>query len=543
MRNWWLAFLVVGLWSCKNAPTEEVTNRFQEERLQHIYDLQDQRQSARLVPFLKAKKTHHREAAALAFASVQDPSKARFVKESMLTDGDARVRRAAAYALGQLRDSTNVPALFMAFENEIDLQNRKIILEALGKSANNKVVEYLDAFNSTATQLREGHAIAMLRACRKRKVGENYKRNAIRYFDPVSNDQTKIYAAWVLKFLKDDAGYNESDIRMWKSSTQHPEVHRLLDELIIAPEPQIEDENLKTPTTLISQRDQFANDYLFARALSKSTVVEEDDMNTLYRLIGDSVQIVATTAANHFVESIDDTYRQGSSYREEIVSFLTSDDMAKQSVGCYEVVKNPDPFFQKFLAPEMEKLELPRQLETYLDFQKALAKITGETYEKPKYSDNRTIDWECVSTLQDSVYVDIKTNRGVIRIVCLVNEAPGSVSNFLKLVEDGFYDGKVFHRVVPNFVIQAGCPRGDGWGSLDWTQRSEFSNYLRYHTGAVGLASAGNDTEGVQFFITHNSTPFLDGRYSIFAFVTEGMDVVGQIEMGDKIESIQIMGD
>ena len=80
---------------------------------------------------------------------------------------------------------------------------------------------------------------------------------------------------------------------------------------------------------------------------------------------------------------------------------------------------------------------------------------------------------------------------------------------------------------------------GDGWGSLDWTQRSEFSNYQRYKTGTVGIASAGKDTEGVQFFISHCPTPHLDGRYTIFARVISGMDVVNNIEVGDRMVTVE----
>jgi cyclophilin family peptidyl-prolyl cis-trans isomerase len=109
----------------------------------------------------------------------------------------------------------------------------------------------------------------------------------------------------------------------------------------------------------------------------------------------------------------------------------------------------------------------------------------------------------------------------------------------MKLMNDGYYDNKYFHRVVPQFVIQGGCSRGDGWGSLNWTQRSEFSHYTGFETGTIGIASAGKDTEGVQFFITHCPTPYLDGRYTAFGRVTNGMNVVKQIRIGDVITSIR----
>ena len=134
----------------------------------------------------------------------------------------------------------------------------------------------------------------------------------------------------------------------------------------------------------------------------------------------------------------------------------------------------------------------------------------------------------------------IKTTKGDVTIQLFVEEAPGSVGNFVSLVKRDYYDGKFFHRVAPNFVIQGGCPRGDGWGSEDYSIRSEFSG-RRYKTGSVGMASAGKDTEGVQWFITHSPTPHLDGRYTIFAEVTKGMDVVHIMEVGDQILDIQLL--
>ena len=102
-----------------------------------------------------------------------------------------------------------------------------------------------------------------------------------------------------------------------------------------------------------------------------------------------------------------------------------------------------------------------------------------------------------------------------------------------------YFDNKPIHRVVPNFVIQTGCHRGDGWGSEDYSIRSEFS-LRRYKTGSVGMASAGKDTEGTQWFITYSPTPHLDGRYSIFAEVVEGLGVLEYLQVGDNINDVII---
>jgi len=129
----------------------------------------------------------------------------------------------------------------------------------------------------------------------------------------------------------------------------------------------------------------------------------------------------------------------------------------------------------------------------------------------------------------------IQTDRGTIEIELFGDDATQTCANFIALAENGFYENLTFHRVVPNFVIQGGCPRGDGWGDPGYTIRSEFNRY-HYERGYVGIAHAGKDTGGCQFFITHSPQPHLNGRYTIFGRVTNGMDVVDQIDQGDKLK-------
>ena len=131
----------------------------------------------------------------------------------------------------------------------------------------------------------------------------------------------------------------------------------------------------------------------------------------------------------------------------------------------------------------------------------------------------------------------IKTNKGDIHLQLNPAEAPMTVNNFVALARDGFYDGVTFHRVVPNFVVQGGCPRGDGWGDAGYTIRSEFNQHT-YDRGFIGIAHDGKDTGGSQFFITHFPQHHLDGRYTIFGRVIKGMDVVDKIEQGDTFRVI-----
>jgi len=153
---------------------------------------------------------------------------------------------------------------------------------------------------------------------------------------------------------------------------------------------------------------------------------------------------------------------------------------------------------------------------------------------------NHAIDWNKVTMIERDQKARVTTSKGTFTIQLDVEAAPGTVANFVQLAEQGFYNGKYFHRVIPNFVVQGGCPRGDGMGSTDYTIRSEFALH-DYKAGTVGMASSGKDTESCQFFVTHGSTPHLEGRYTIFGYVTDGMDVIQSIVPGDVIENVELI--
>ncbi|MDP3910245.1 MAG: HEAT repeat domain-containing protein [Gemmatimonadales bacterium] len=138
---------------------------------------------------------------------------------------------------------------------------------------------------------------------------------------------------------------------------------------------------------------------------------------------------------------------------------------------------------------------------------------------------------------QPNPRVILETDRGALEIELLVAEAPLTVAAFLGLVERRFFDGTRWHRVVPNFVVQDGDPRGDGWGGPGFVLRDEI-NPTRYETGAVGMALSGPDTGGSQYFITHSAQPHLDGIYTIFGRVAGGGSTLGDIGLGDRIRSI-----
>lgn len=192
-----------------------------------------------------------------------------------------------------------------------------------------------------------------------------------------------------------------------------------------------------------------------------------------------------------------------------------------------------------FLLDAKARLSLPKDNEALQPLEAAIAYFENRKAPEVTNAFNNPIDWDLVKTIPSDATATIRTSRGHIRIRLFVDEAPGSVANFVRLARERYFDRKFFHRVVPNFVIQAGCNRGDGWGSEDYSIRSEFGA-RKYTTGSVGMASAGKDTEGTQWFITHSPTPHLDGNYTIFAEVVEGMAVVHLMQVGDQILGVDL---
>lgn len=132
--------------------------------------------------------------------------------------------------------------------------------------------------------------------------------------------------------------------------------------------------------------------------------------------------------------------------------------------------------------------------------------------------------------------VIIETEQGTMEAELFEEDAPGTVANFEKLVNEGFYNGLTFHRVISDFVIQGGCPQGTGRGGPGYTIKCEVENNPHKHLrGSLSMAHAGRDTGGSQFFICHSAQPHLDGKHTVFGRVVDGLDVVDNIRQGDKM--------
>jgi peptidyl-prolyl cis-trans isomerase B (cyclophilin B) len=142
---------------------------------------------------------------------------------------------------------------------------------------------------------------------------------------------------------------------------------------------------------------------------------------------------------------------------------------------------------------------------------------------------------------QQPYQVEINTEKGQIVLELYPEHAPKTVNNFIFLVQENFYDGVIFHRVIDNFMIQGGDPTGTGRGGPGYRFEDELAgNPLRHESKVISMANAGPNTNGSQFFITHSPQPHLDGKHTVFGKVIRGEDVVDLIEQGDRMESVRI---
>jgi cyclophilin family peptidyl-prolyl cis-trans isomerase len=202
------------------------------------------------------------------------------------------------------------------------------------------------------------------------------------------------------------------------------------------------------------------------------------------------------------------------------------------------------PYLRDSLATlqvAQQRLKLPRDVEVFDAFQAAADVATGTVSAPRKPSIAGTFNPKDLLAYKQPVRVLVDTDKGKFTIELDPTVAPASVLSFIRLAKTGYYDNKTWHRVVGSFVAQTGCSAGDGYSGMDFSLRSEFSPGHYLEPGMVGLASAGAHTESAQWFVTLAPALHLDGRYTPFGRVVEGMDVVFQLLVGDSVKKVLVL--
>lgn len=604
-------------------------NKFSDDVLVRITDLQDRRLGDSLHQFLTHPEDAYRQRAALAFASLQVPTAIESLA-GLLRDDNNQVRLNAALALGQTGGGKSASILMDAYANERDSLVAQTILESIGKVAdaseirlesydgpgvpwlcyrlglrqvtppefNSRVAGYLhkqrpefsrlgaahffaraqspditDAVDELADALRNDlsaevrmaaasglrktdaeTALNVLREATVRDKDYRARVNAVKSLGSFPFTDTRdvlfkalhdsainvaIAAAEVVQSVATEAFVK--DILHEARTSTNWRVQALLYQGVnwIANDPDLNEE-------IIAIYESSSNPYQKSWLLSALSGTDAIPY-VINELLTSEILVIKSSAASVLVamnreEALTpalrsqflEVYKKGIATGDIAVIGLFTQALADSTLHYQELITDIS-----FLHEAKAQLSLPRDYETYVPLENAIAFFEGRPPSEIEKPFNNRIDWDMVKKIPSDQRAILNTSKGSIAIVLHVEEAPGSVANFVDLVNRQYFNGQVVHRVVPNFVIQDGCHRGDGWGSEDYSIRSEFGR-LRYTTGSVGMASAGKDTEGTQWFITHSPTPHLDGRYTIFATVEEGLDVVHRIEVGDSILSVDL---
>lgn len=571
-------------------------NAFEDETLKKIADLQDRRQTDSLVNFLSSDNPKYRTAAALAFASVQDTTAIPALAN--LSDTEAAFalgqmyNHSAVQALVTSLGNTNASVQIEALEGlgkVINKQELRLLTDDMNAEGIAWAYYYAGLRNVSDTASARKAAMIL-----NSPVGDRMARLGAAHFfsrsqfastplitriltDASQEDDAEVKMAMVnalwklkpedaieaIKTATDDPDYRvrvnaARALRSQPWDVAKPVYEKLLNDV----NPQVNVAaaealaNVSKDTIAMHDWAKNAHDWRAQATLYSKLTGVDNEVKPIYNNSNNVYQKAALLNAMSDVNFVFDEFKKNEakvikSTAASILADKASDvEMFKQIIAdgdqgsiiyICNALRDTTRGFKKiitdysFLEQAKSKLSLPRDYETYEPLERALNYFKGLPPPEPlKNSYNHPIDWKVAATIRSDQKVKISTTKGDIVMQLFVEEAPGSVVNFVNLVNNKYFDDKTFHRVVPNFVIQTGCNRGDGFGGEDYSIRSEFSR-RKYKTGSVGMASAGKDTEGTQWFITHSPTPHLDGKYTIFAEVVSGMDVVHKIEVGDRI--------
>ena len=609
-----IAILALAGCGLRKAPEPPPPNRWGDERLLPILEAQEHRNTTALCALLQDTSATVREAAALAFASVQDTSAVPCLLGA-LRDASPQVRSTALFALGFIADSSTVQemaelaaterdttvqraflsASFIAMQRSGLLKDPNAILYMIDRGTLNDKVraadalrrlpdssvaklnnEITDLMSTQSTEVRQFLILAMkklgaeanrtlLQRIAVEQTSDGERVNAIRvcgaiagmiddefFFNALGDPATTAVA---LEILRNRPVIDAHRCLWWEPQVTDTATRiGLLGLAMKHGEERTVDRALIQLNTLAAKirSPYLVAEVMRARAMAPAGTNFEE---LLAIMTSDRPAIERQAAFECAVLDVRNRMMR-SRFATRSAQFADLGSVVRTAMGtgdpglisaAAELLVEEDADAIGVMFPKeldgiaMAPLQPIRDLEARILLHKVIAKrdgITEPAHRAPP--SNHMSDTSKLRALVQGQQYRITTTQGEIIIATDVNECPGSSLAFDSLVTADYYNGKAFHRMVPNFVVQGGCPRGDGYGGMPWTLRTEIGRKL-FTAGSVGVASAGRDTESCQFFITHSAAPHLDGRYTRLGEVVSGMDVVWKLQVGDVMTRVARM--
>ena len=593
--NWFKGlkwFMAAVVWVAAGNVFGQVQNKYNDSVIRQIHDLADRRDAAGLFPFLKSENPEYRGEALFCFGSMQVPGSADSLLAAMKVE-QQRVRMMGAWAIGQIGKPDAMPAIRKALLVGQDPLVRGMLYEALGKCGSEDDLNWLAAID-VPLQETEGQAMGIFRFGLRSITAVAGNERMLRLASGGTSQVGMIYASYFLGryagmdwlqtkpaeveqvFQKErnelvranliKAVIRAKDEEAWllcKSILESDEDYRVKVNILNSMQLIPWNKAVKSVLKLVEGSDPNLS-VAAAEAVEKYAVYPDlplllasIDATKNWRsrtlLLGKTLDLVTGKSGlvNRVIKLIKEGVAGAKSATERAWYLKTLVSDPTEYAFVEEQIKNSkDAVVYTYSRETVSSMLKHKNFEAAakglaasgIDLAKEIGRIE-KLYPMPVDPEpgyGHPIDWDRVRKLDPKQKISIKTSKGEFIVQLNVAWCPGTCAAFTELIEKGFYKNLTIHRVVPNFVMQDGCPRGDGWGGPDFTIRSEFSP-TPFMEGTLGMASSGKDTEGSQWYITHSPTPHLDAKYTNFGFVVEGMEVVHRLEVGDVVIGMEIL--
>ena len=513
-----------------------------------------------LAGFLSHPSPDVREAACYGLAYAGAKSKGKALLELFKTEPDSIVREAAFYTLARLRVDEATPEYIQVLADP-DPYLRSLALRGLSRSSSDKAAHYI-AISLNDSDLR---VVAQAIYGLQKLEDSNFITNLVRKLRDEKDENLTLELIKTLQMLKSGAGAELVEM-FFKS--------RPTDNIVAAGLTYLATVRGDRAVGIIdSVLSEVPPAYVRAACAEAYGIVDKGSIvSRLGTLFGDEDPMVRGAAFNVLTRldsnNVDYYIKKALNDPDFILNILAVDKIKENKYETYlptlktMMSRGPDididlrrsiiDATRAFLRKDStDQTALEILIKGTLDKEYVVRKDAAEIYEQvlgedhfylvpPAHTRIKESEIEsAVKKYKTNPYAMIMTSKGEIEMELYFDVAPLTVLNFIKLARAGYFDGLSFHRVVPNFVVQGGDPRGDGWGGPGYSIRCEYSEEP-FRRGTVGMATSGKDTGDSQFFIALSPQPHLEGRYTVFGQVLEGMDAVDEIVHGDLIEKVII---